>query len=486
MTTATATTDLKIVQFRARGFMRLEAAGIDVDLNGNHLVLSGPNGSGKSSCLDALWSALGGKPTKDLPEPIHQGESKASVCLVLKDRAGQTMNVERVWTEKSTRVVITAPDGSRLQKPQELLDSLIDSYSLDPGKFLRLRPQDQVDEVLRTLGVVPPVDQVEEITGEKFPARPDESASAYLERGAADETGLFYCRRRDAHRELARKEAAIAEQHALVDRLGGPVKSGEKQTSAAAILEEIERLQAQADARRQAQQESLDMQRKAVEKVKLLETLEAESQALQDQIDQLQAKKAEVDQRIEKGSPIVLAMKKQVGLAQERVNTMPDPTAKIAELRNQVQNIEQANATQIKRQQATEQLTRLAHEKEHAEADHAKLDVILTRLRELRQNLLNDMSLGVSGLQIEAGELRLNGVPFKQASQAEKINVACALACRRNPALKILRLDDAEHLDEAHRRLLLSLADRYGFQCFLTFVRDTQGLQVEIVDAEKF
>ncbi|MCI0359008.1 MAG: hypothetical protein L0211_11060, partial [Planctomycetaceae bacterium] len=242
-----------------------------------------------------------------------------------------------------------------------------------------------------------------------------------------------------------------------------------------------------------------DAKRKADEKARLVVELGREATAedaaiaeINRQIGELIEKRTAHEEkrngalyRIEKGRPIVAKLQDEAQVLLEAAKQLPDPSPRIAGLRGQLAAVESRQAASIKRQQASEQLARLAHEKEHAEAEHAKLDLALTRLRDLRQNLLNDRSIGVPGLQIEAGELRLDGVSFKQASQAQKINVACALAFRRNSALKILRLDDAEHLDGANRELLLSLADRYGYQCFLTFVRDTDGLQVEIVEARR-
>jgi hypothetical protein len=71
-------------------------------------------------------------------------------------------------------------------------------------------------------------------------------------------------------------------------------------------------------------------------------------------------------------------------------------------------------------------------------------------------------------------------VPFKQASQAQKITVAFALAMRRNPRARFMLLDDAEHLDKHSRETLLALAERHGVQCLLTLVRDQEDLSFEV------
>ncbi len=80
---------------------------------------------------------------------------------------------------------------------------------------------------------------------------------------------------------------------------------------------------------------------------------------------------------------------------------------------------------------------------------------------------------------------------FRQASLAQRITVACNIAFKRLDAeptaqkLKIMRMDDAEHLDAESEALLLRLAKERGVQCFLAFVRDvdvTDGPMVSLYD----
>ena len=73
---------------------------------------------------------------------------------------------------------------------------------------------DQVDYVLDLLQVPVPVDQVAEIVGERIDPKPGESAERYLFRLSADETGLYFHRRREVGRVLDRKLKAIQEGRA--------------------------------------------------------------------------------------------------------------------------------------------------------------------------------------------------------------------------------------------------------------------------------
>lgn len=244
--------DLCLHRLEISNFMRVTA--FSVDAHGSHVVISGQNGSGKSSTLNAIWSALKGASARDTPEPVHQGKEKAVVRLDLGEYV-----VTRHWSAKSSRLVVTAADGSKIAKPQELLDGLLGKFSLDPVAFLDRRPQDQVDDVLSLAGVEPPVEKVLNILGDtaggevsQYMPRPGESADQYLLRLSADETGLVYGLRREAHRNVERKTAALSEQQQQLLALGGPLAAREEQSSVAGTLAEIEALQAQADLRRSA------------------------------------------------------------------------------------------------------------------------------------------------------------------------------------------------------------------------------------------
>ena len=240
MTTATATEPaLSLVSLLVDNFMRLTA--LRVDANGHHVVISGKNSSGKASALEAIWTALCGASMKKIPEPIHKGEERASIRLDL----GKFV-VTRRWSKSGgTTLTVTAADGNKISQPQELLNGLLSKFSLDPVEFLDLRPQDQVDQVLTLAGVAPPVAHVEEIVGERHEPKPGESADKYLMRLSADETGVYYVRRRDVWREWDQKKKALNEQSEIVRRLGGPVNGDGAEESASGIVAEIEAVPAE-------------------------------------------------------------------------------------------------------------------------------------------------------------------------------------------------------------------------------------------------
>jgi len=478
----TETQPLHIIRLTVNNFMQVKA--LQVDADGRHIVVTGANGAGKSSLLGSVWAALKGVSTKQVPEPIHKGADRASVFLDIGE-----YRIERKWTEKGTTLVVTAADGSRIAKPQQLLDGLLAIASLDPVKFMELREQDQVDQVLAVYGVSPPVDEVAGILGERIEPLPNESAWRYLERLFADETGLVYVQRRQAHRQVEQKRAALEEQRQSLASLGGPLRAEEGIASASQLLTEIESLQQKADQRRQVHEHAAEVGRELHTAKELLSKLDAEMDAesretmrLLKELEKRKEHASALSARIGRGNEVIFDLRAECEAADEAAAKLPDPSQKILALRQQVASVEATNAKHGKRRLASGELDRLAREAESAEAEHAQLDRTIAAGRELRVHLLDDLDLGVPGLQVGDGGLRMNGVSFKQASQAERMRVSLAIAMRQKPRLRLIRIDEAEHLDRHSKEVVFRMAEENGFQVLMASVADQEGLRVEIVE----
>lgn len=492
--TATATAPSKPATLRLHklivsNFMRVE--GVSIQADGNHVRITGRNASGKTSVVNAIWAALRGTDKKSMPEPIHAGAEEAEITLDL----GEYVVVRR-YTAKSTTLTITAKDGSKVKRPQELLDGLLGEYALDPVAFLGIRPQDQVDAVLAICGVAAPMAQVKTITGEDFPVRDLESADAYLNRLSADTTGVFYVRRWEQGRTVLSKAKASDEAEAELKKVGGRLEGSEAEASGSELIKQMETLNQQADECRRLGQVVVTKQR-AVEaaaqtcvyNVRRTENLRDEEGRLTQKIAELQS------QLVAKRSEIQLAKAqeasatedhadaaKELDAAVEELKAARDPAPAIAIVRERLANVEATNRTLAARKQAQSFADAMADQHKLSLAAHEKLEKTLEALRELRRNLLNGVDLGIDGLSIGEGELKLNGISFVQASMAERLRVSCAVAMRQRPSLRLLRVDEGERLDPQSLEMLLKLADESGWQVILTQVADIEKLAVEITD----
>lgn len=493
--TATEQSALRVGKVAAQDFMRFDV--FESDFAGRHAIARGPNAAGKTTILDMVWLTLQ-KAGKKVKEPVRNGANKAVTSVEIIDAVtGATKFIaERTWTNDETRLTVRAPDGSKINKGSELVERFLDEWSLNLGLFLRSRPQDQVDEVLRVCEIMPPVAAIEAIMGEPCPAKPGESAYALLERYSADETGVVYVRRRETHRALDQKQAAAIELRNRLQLLGGPLENGQGPVSSSDILEKIGDLQEAADRRREAEQQARDRRKSYDVGMATIAGLEtdlaknrAETAEVEEQIRRLQARQQGLKQqgdalaeRIEQGKVKAEAFLKVVEAAEAKVAEMEDPMPAIADLRRSLEKVESTNAALVKRKQGMEAIERVEAEAVVIREEHARLDICLQRLRELRKSLLEGSDLGIAGLEIGDGELRLNGVTFSQASTAEQVAVACALAFKHSPDLKILRYDNAESLDDESLRKICEMADAAGWQLLLSQVERSGGLRVEFVE----
>jgi cell pole-organizing protein PopZ len=476
------TSTMRLHELRISNFMGITALTVDAD--GHHVIINGKNASGKTTSVEAIWCALKGASQRAVPEPIHAGADRAQVELDLGDYL-----VERTWTEGGSRLVVRAADGSKVGKPQDLLDGFVATYTLDPMAFLERRPCEQVDDVLSVCGVAPPVKAVAELTGEEFPLRGGESADAYLMRLSADETGIFYVRRRETGRVIDQKRGALKDERRVLEGLGGEPHADEKPCPVSDLVRQLEELNAVGDRRRAALGAVERARHTHAEAAARMAKIQGEHaqcgrdiEQLEQQLARKRAEQAELAERIEKGTTVCAELSGGELDAAKAAEAIGDPTPELARLRDKLRTAEAENEGLTKRRHAAEQTYRLAKELEHSEAEHKKLDEILAGLRSLRAHLLEGFDLGVDGLAVGDGELRLNDVTFRQASMAEQIDVACAIAMRQKPKLRLLRLDGAERLDAETMRRVLRLADERDFQVIMTRVAEDEKLRVEIVD----
>lgn len=133
---------LRIVSLQAENIKRLKA--VDITPDGDTVVISGRNGQGKTSVLDSIWFALAGTAAqKGTPQPIREGEKKASVTLDLGD-----FTVTRRWSDTKTDLTVLSKDGAKYGSPQKFLDEKLGALSFDPLAFAQMAPKEQLASLL--------------------------------------------------------------------------------------------------------------------------------------------------------------------------------------------------------------------------------------------------------------------------------------------------------------------------------------------------
>lgn len=431
----------------------LTVIGLEVDsyarIRTAHLVPSpvglvpvrGKNKAGKSSLIGSMIAALGGK--KDAVElPITEGQHAASVVMDLGE-----IVVKRRWTRDSAgaavaSLVVEAADGSRLAKPQDVLDSLRGHFA-DPVAFIEMKPIDQAKTVLRVLGLDERLAALEAKAASQFETRRD------LGRDAERLTKV--------ENDLATEIAGIPSPvlSGTVDELAERLEVGNQINAALdALAQKLTTianrgLRIAGDIDRQHKQIA-ELKAAIVEAEQRLADLEADREA------------ARVEYK---------ATKDEIAAGGARVDTT-SIRDELSRHREAAEHESRQNLLAQKRQEAVAaRAARIAAEAD-LEATRAEIRKLLTE---------SEFPMGLA-YDLEGKRLTVNGVPFSQASASEQIGIAARIAMAGNPRIRVIFARAGSLLDEDAQLALAEVAEQQGFQVWLEIVdshREGVGVWIE-------
>lgn len=414
---------LKIISLQAENLKRLTA--VRIDPKGNLVEIRGRNAQGKSSVLDAIWWALAGAGNIQT-DPIRKGQERAVVKLDLGD-----LIVTRTFTKQDdggfrTSITVENGEGARFPSPQRMLDDLLGSLTFDPLAFARMKPKEQFDALK---GFVPGIDfaKIEGLNRADF-----EKRTAVNRR----------------HKELTAQAQAIAIPESL------PVERIDEDAIIAEIGEvgnfnaEIER---RAERRAAVKGDAQNAIRKAGANQDKAAELRAEAERLEKEAAEWEAEARGIEKKLAEAE--ALPAPKDAAAIRARLDDAKRTNALIDQATRRTQLQEQAKAAQAEAEALTASI---------AARDKAKLDAIAAA------------KLPIDGLGFGDEAITLNGLPFEQASDAERLRVSCAIAMTSNPRLKVIRVRDGSLLDEDGMQLLAEMADANDCQVWIEAV-DSSG-----------
>lgn len=414
---------LHILSLEAENVKRLRA--VKIEPKGRMVPIGGRNGQGKTSVLDAIWWALAG--TKSVQaEPIRKGADKALIRLDLGDYI-----VRRTFSRKeggdppyTTSLRVETADGGSVRAPQTIVDSFIGALTFDPLEFERGSPKDQFDALRK---FVPGLDF------EKF----DQMQRGYMER------------RRDINREASKARSAAElidtpddfqpiDETDLLDQL----------TRAGEINAQIEARRARREAVERSASDAEDAARvnleTAAQKRNAAAALIQEAERLEAEASELTEDAADARERLAKAE----ALPELVDVAATR--------DKLNEAR--AHNARGARAAEKKR---------LLAEAEDLEAQSEKLTKAMAAREEAKREAIAKAKMPVDGLSFGDNCILLNGVPFEQASDAERLRASIAIAMVSNSDLRVVRVRDGSLLDDDAMRVLADMAEKNDCQVWI-------------------
>ena len=407
---------MKITRLESTNVKRLVA--VEIEPDGSLVTIGGRNEQGKSSCLDAIMYALGGKGA--IPaEPIRAGEKRAKVVLDLDSG----LRVERSFTSKGSTLKVTQ-DGAKQTSPQAILDALYGPISFDPEEYSRMPPNKQA-AILR------------ELTGVDTAELDTERADVFQERTHANRTV----------RDL-RSRLQAAPHHA---------DAPDEEVSVAELTDELERRQGVLDANDEKRAQ-VEVAHENAEDAR--ECVQVAKDAITRLEGELKAAKEHLNERLTYCSEAT----KKAEAVQAKADALVDPD--LNEIREQLRSAEDTNRL-VRENQARKQL---ADQLADAEGQAEKLTHRIEDIDDEKAKQLSEAHFPVDGLGFDEDGVTLDGVPFEQGSQAQRLRVSVAMGLAMNPELKVLLIRNGSALDNDSLAMVAKMAEEADAQVWVEMV----------------
>lgn len=313
---------------------------------------------------------------------------------------------------KTSSLTVENAEGSKIPSPQAMLDGLLGQLSFDPLAFERMKPKEQFDALRK---FVPGYDfeKNEQLTKDDYANRAEKNRRA--------------------------KEAKTLAASIVVP-LGVPLVPVDETQ----LIDEMQN----------AATFNSDIETRKNNRSKLAKKVE-ENKA---EIAKLERDLAE--------------LKKETEASEEKLKAAPPlPALKDVEaIRKAIDSAKDVNRQVAIREEKAE------HEIMAKEIE-AEADAITAKMKKREEEKLAAIAaakLPVEGLDFGDGMILYNGVPFSQASDAERLRVSIAIAMASNSKLRVVRVRDGSLLDEDSLQLLAEMADKNDMQVWIERV-DSSG-----------
>ena len=415
---------MKIIKLEAENIKRLKAVSIKPD--GNLVVIGGDNGEGKSSTIDSIAYALGGK-SAICDEPIRRGKDKAKVVCDLGD-----LIVTRTFTKEGGGTLkVATKDGASYSSPQSMLDALVGKLSFDPLAFATMDPKKRLETLKQLVGL-------------DFSELDEKRKRIFDERTAVNREGKSLKARLDEMPEFS--------------------DVPEDEVSVSALMEEL-----------YARQEINSLNKT---KRQVAEDLNETIGKFKNSISDLEMRNRQLQTQLEDEKKELVRLQDQYDNALKAISDLQD--ADEQEIRDQITNAESINA----KVRANRERAELKKQLDAKRAESKQLTNQLEAIDKVKAEALAAAKFPVEGLSFDESGVTYNGIPFDQASDAEKLRVSVAMGIAMNPKLKVLLIRNGSLLDEKNLRMIAEMAAEADAQVWMERVGKGDECQVIIEEGE--
>lgn len=329
--------------------------------------------------------------------------------------------VTRKWTGSGTTLEVAARDGARYPSPQTVLDSLIGRLSFDPLEFAEQDAKKQLQTLL-------------------------DVAELSFDPAAVDaERKRLYDDRTEANREVKRVEAALASTPAV------PEETPDEELSAAAIATEL---------------------READEAARFRSQLGQRTEGLETEV-------AECAQEVEQAQARLENARARLKAARDAYDELPE-AVEVEPIKARLDAVDATNAAVRTKQQRVA----LAEELATHQAASDELTEQIEAIDAAKAKAIAEAKMPLEELSFDEHGVLYNGVPFSQASAAERLRVGIAMAMALNPRIRVIRITDGSLLDSENLQLIEEMAGAHDFQVWIERVDETGKVGITIEDGE--
>lgn len=457
--------DLKIVGMMVENIKKIKL--VDIKPDGTLMVVSGDNASGKTSLLEAIPWAIKGKGGIQFV-PIREGQERALIRLDLGEVVVTRTFKKKGDVEFTTEVKVESADGAEYKSPQTILDSLVGWLSFSPIEFERMDQKGQL-EVLKKF-----------VDGFDFSKAAGDREKLYQERTVLNRKAS---EKRAAANAIqlpppGAKHEAKDESEILKRLTGASTKNTkigeEKQAREEMQKKNVTDLLGKAKTRREGSAEAktaADLLLKSADE-EFESAKKKHENALIAHANSLTAREGQLRE--------AETWEKQAHEEQDRINSFAplEPLEDAEAIAKELEAAKETNAVLAKVQQ------REKLEKEAKEFEDASQQVSddIEKIDSAKVKAIAEAKMPVEGLTIKDDMVMLNGVPFEQASDAERLTASVCLAMAANPKLKVISIRDGSLLDAKAMLLIAKLAKKNDYQVWVERVEPTGQVGIVMED----
>lgn len=351
---------------------------------------------------------------------VREGEEKGKITIEL----GEITATLSIPKSGDSNLVLKGRDGTKLPSPQAILNKLAGGISFDPLAFTKQKPAEQAAQLSKIVGVdLAPLN--------------------------AKRKKLY-----DDRTLIGRDESQLRGQ---LSGLNKYPDAPAEEVSAANIITEIEEGQE-------------IKQLNDGQKSRLTEMERGRSM--------LQTRKQQLIKELESVEAALVASEKSIADQKEVVSNLVD--IDVEPLKKALTTVEQTNV-KVRANKEHARVSKVADEKTKAKED---LTAAIDKIDSDKMELMKKAKFPLDGLTFDETGVLFNGIPFAQASGAQKLKISFAIWIAMNPQLRVVLVDDGQALDDENLATIGEMAEKHDAQVWLVRIGKGQECSLIIEDGE--